>query len=96
MAYTVIPVPANTWTEIASQSNVLTIFTSGYSKIYAYEGTTIPTDVPNDSDLTQPFAKITNNSTDKEDFIERSYQNTVGETLWLYSVNSATKVILQA
>lgn len=95
MAYTVVSIPRDTWTEVASQSKTMTIYTGGYLKVYAYEGINIPTELPIDSDPTQPFAKISNNSTDKEDFVEKAYENLAGEKLWIYSKGSDTKVILQ-
>lgn len=92
--YVSIEIPANIWTLISSADVFYQVRTGGFTRIWSYEGVTIPTEAPVYSS-NQPYWLLSDGSTDIEDYEERLYTNVAGESLWLYSKSKTTVVVNQ-
>jgi len=92
MAYTALELPKNTWTLISAVDVTYQVRTLGRTRVWAYEGSTIPSDTP-ESSKAQPFWILSDNSHDTEDYEDRIYENISGESLWLYSERTKTIVV---
>jgi len=92
MAYTSLEIPKDTWTLVATTDLNYQVRTLGRTRIWAYEGTDIPTAIPNTSS-NQPFWILSDTALDNEDYEDRIYENNSGESLWLYSEGTDTIVV---